>query len=56
VKYDASILQSDGFLNLHKIESVVSLGTDAYYKPIPLARYEYAKPGKASSEIKGFIP
>jgi flavin reductase (DIM6/NTAB) family NADH-FMN oxidoreductase RutF len=56
VKYDAVILQNDGFLNLHKIESVASLGIDAYYKPIPLARYEYAKPGKVSSEIEGFIP
>jgi flavin reductase (DIM6/NTAB) family NADH-FMN oxidoreductase RutF len=56
VKYEEASVQADGFLNLHKIESVASLGIDAYYKPTPIARYEYAKPGKVPFAIEGFIP
>ncbi len=44
IQYDPSILEEDGFLSLHKINSVTSLGIDAYYTTQPVARLPYAKP------------
>ena len=37
-------LHQDGFIELHKTESVVSAGMDAYATVSPLVRYGYAKP------------
>lgn len=51
VKFEKQSLESDGFLSLHKIESIASLGIDGYYNPISIARYEYAKPNKLPKEL-----
>lgn len=45
-------LGNDGFINLAKTNSLVSLGLDGYYQVNPLQRYTYAKPDKAP----GIIP
>jgi flavin reductase (DIM6/NTAB) family NADH-FMN oxidoreductase RutF len=45
-------LGNDGFINLAKTDSLVSLGLDGYYQVNPLQRYTYAKPDKAP----GIIP
>jgi flavin reductase (DIM6/NTAB) family NADH-FMN oxidoreductase RutF len=42
----------DGFINLAKTSSMVSLGLDAYYEVNPFQRFTYAKPDKES----GIIP
>lgn len=49
---DESYVSKDGFIELSKASSVVSLGIDGYYLPSPLKRYAYAKPDKPSSEIE----
>ena len=49
---DEALVQKDGFIDVRKAGSVVSLGIDAYYSTVPIARYEYAKPGKAVKEIE----
>ncbi len=54
VRLDTTIIRSDGFLQLDKIETVASLGIDAYYKPQPLARYSYAKPGTIATNLDEF--
>lgn len=43
VRIEPSLIQKDGFLALHQVESVASLGIDAYYLPLPLSRFAYAK-------------
>ena len=45
-------LGNDGFINLAKTDTLVSLGLDGYYQVNPLQRYTYAKPDKAP----GIIP
>ncbi len=45
-------LGNDGFINLAKTDSLVSLGLDGYYQVNPLQRFTYAKPDKAP----GIIP
>ena len=45
------ILQKDGFIDLDKAGSVVSLGVDGYADVTPFARYEYARPGVFPREI-----
>jgi flavin reductase (DIM6/NTAB) family NADH-FMN oxidoreductase RutF len=45
------LLQPDGFINVQKAGSVTSLGIDAYFSTDPIARYEYAKPGKIAKKI-----
>lgn len=37
---------SDGFIELSQLDSVVSLGLDAYYQTSPIHRLSYAKPDK----------
>lgn len=41
----------DGFIELSKEESIVSLGLDAYYETSPLDRYSYAKPDQLLNSI-----
>ncbi len=48
---DPSLVQQDGFLALEQAGTLASLGADAYYKPEPLVRLAYAKPGKPVTEI-----
>lgn len=48
---DESIISSDGFLDLSKAGSMVSLGLDAYYNTNFEARYKNAKPGTEASKI-----
>ena len=48
---DPSLIQPDGFLALEQAGTLASLGADAYYKPEPLVRLSYAKPGKQIKEI-----
>ena len=45
-------LGNDGFINLAKTDTLVSLGLDGYYQVNPLQRFTYAKPDKAP----GIIP
>ena len=54
VRLEGSIIRNDGFLQLDKIETVASLGIDAYYNPQPLARYSYAKPGVIATNLSEF--
>jgi len=53
VYLNEDLVQADGFIDVQKAGSLVSLGIDGYYTTTPVARYEYAKPGKATVEIKG---
>jgi flavin reductase (DIM6/NTAB) family NADH-FMN oxidoreductase RutF len=48
---DPSLVQQDGFLALEQAGTLASLGADAYYKPEPLVRLSYAKPGKQVTAI-----
>ena len=48
---DDTCLANNGFIDLSSVQSVVSLGIDAYYIPSPIKRYAYAKPNKSISEI-----
>ena len=41
----------DGFIELSKEDSIVSLGLDAYYQTSPLDRYSYAKPDQLLNSI-----
>lgn len=50
---EEGLVLPDGFIDLQKAGSIASLGIDGYYATTPVARYEYAKPGKAPVEIKG---
>lgn len=45
VRIDEGIIATDGFIKLEEIESITSLGIDAYYKASAIGRYSYAKPG-----------
>lgn len=42
---------NDGFIELSKQESMVSLGLDAYYATSPVQRFTYAKPDQPLSEL-----
>ena len=42
---------TDGFLHLDQAGSICSNGLDAYYKTTLIARYAYAKPGKAAEKL-----
>lgn len=48
---EPSILSKDGFINLQKASSMVSLGMDAYYTTVPNTRLQYAKPERAAGQI-----
>ncbi len=43
------LLMPDGFIDLHKAETVCSNGIDSYYATKPLGRLPYAKPGQPLS-------
>ena len=43
---DQEIIANDGLINLSKVDSMVSLGIDAYCLTSPIARFQYAKPDK----------
>jgi len=43
---DQEIIANDGLINLSKVDSMVSLGIDAYSLTSPVARFQYAKPDK----------
>ena len=49
---EESYVSKDGFIDLYKASSLVSLGIDAYYLPSPVKRYAYAKYDRPSSEIE----
>ena len=40
------IIAADGLINLNKVDSMVSLGIDAYSLTSPVSRFRYAKPDK----------
>lgn len=48
---DEDIIGADGLIKLQEAGSMVSLGTDAYYTAEPFSRFQYAKPGRAASQI-----
>ena len=43
---DQEIIANDGLINLSKVDSMVSLGIDAYCLTSSVARFQYAKPDK----------
>ena len=43
VYLNKELVLDDGFIDIQKNGSVVSLGIDAYYSCLPIERYEYAK-------------
>jgi flavin reductase (DIM6/NTAB) family NADH-FMN oxidoreductase RutF len=43
------LLMPDGFIDLHKAETICSNGIDSYYSIQPLGRMNYAKPGQQSA-------
>jgi flavin reductase (DIM6/NTAB) family NADH-FMN oxidoreductase RutF len=43
------LLMPDGFIDLHKAETICSNGIDSYYSTKPLVRLNYAKPGQSPS-------
>jgi flavin reductase (DIM6/NTAB) family NADH-FMN oxidoreductase RutF len=45
------LIQQDGFIDANKAQSITSLGLDGYYSTDPIARFEYAKPGKELKKI-----
>jgi len=53
VYLEEGLVQPDGFIDVQKAGSIVSLGIDGYYATTPIARFEYAKPGKAPVKIEG---
>ena len=48
---EPSMLSKDGFINLDKASSMVSLGMDAYYTTKPNVRLQYAKPDRPAAQI-----
>lgn len=46
-----SAIGEDGFIDLAKTASMVSLGLDAYYTTVPHSRYSYAKPDRDPAEL-----
>ena len=48
---EPTLLSKDGFINLDKAASMVSLGMDAYYTTQPNVRLQYAKPDRAAGQI-----
>lgn len=51
VKLEDSFVAVDGFIDLHKAETVCSNGLDAYYLTQPAGRFAYAKPGIKAEKI-----
>ena len=45
------LIQQDGFIDANKANTITSLGLDGYYSTEPIARFEYAKPGKEVKKI-----
>jgi flavin reductase (DIM6/NTAB) family NADH-FMN oxidoreductase RutF len=45
------LIQQDGFIDANKAQTITSLGLDGYYSTQPIARFEYAKPGKELKKI-----
>jgi hypothetical protein len=45
------LVQQDGFIDANKAQTLTSLGLDGYYSTEPIARFEYAKPGKELKKI-----
>ena len=48
---DTALVSDDGLIKLQEANSMVSLGTDAYYTAQPFARFQYAKPERAAQQI-----
>jgi flavin reductase (DIM6/NTAB) family NADH-FMN oxidoreductase RutF len=51
VKVEDNIVTPDGFIDLHKAETVCSNGIDSYYLTQPAGRFTYAKPGISAVKI-----
>ncbi len=45
------LVQQDGFIDANRAQTITSLGLDGYYSTEPIARFEYAKPGKELKKI-----
>jgi flavin reductase (DIM6/NTAB) family NADH-FMN oxidoreductase RutF len=46
IQLENGLLMPDGFIDLHKADTVCSNGIDSYYSTKPLGRLNYAKPGQ----------
>jgi flavin reductase (DIM6/NTAB) family NADH-FMN oxidoreductase RutF len=49
IQLDNGLLMPDGFIDLHKADTVCSNGIDSYYSTKPLGRLNYAKPGQQTA-------
>ncbi len=45
------LVHQDGFIDANRAQTITSLGLDGYYSTEPIARFEYAKPGKELKKI-----
>ncbi len=45
VKLDDNYVSPDGFIDLHRADTICSNGIDSYYLTQPVGRFQYAKPG-----------
>lgn len=51
IHLNEGLLLPDGFIDLHKAETVCSNGIDSYYSTKPLNRFAYAKPDKPIEKL-----
>lgn len=51
IHLNEGLLLPDGFIDLHKAETVCSNGIDSYYSTKPLSRFAYAKPDKPIEKL-----
>jgi flavin reductase (DIM6/NTAB) family NADH-FMN oxidoreductase RutF len=49
IQLENGLLMPDGFIDLHKADTVCNNGIDSYYSTKPLGRLNYAKPGQQSA-------
>ncbi len=45
VKLEDNYVSPDGFIDLHRADTICSNGIDSYYLTQPVGRFQYAKPG-----------
>lgn len=52
VYIENGLLAPDGFVALEQLNTICTLGLDGYYKPRPIGRLSYAKPGKTPELLR----
>ncbi len=51
VQLEDDFVKEDGFIDLHRAETVCSNGIDSYYNTQPAGRFTYAKPGGSPGKL-----